>query len=143
MQARHLGVDISLDPWLSAPVKTPCGPVIARSSRYHNPTFPWRRIRQKHPKAVFVGLENEHKEFEERYGPIRHVPTPDLLVLAQMIAGTELLITNQTAAFWIGAGLGVPMIQESYIHDLNSVVERDNIRYTRSVSEVNALLESL
>lgn len=139
-QARHLGVEITLDPWLQVEAETNNQVVIARSLRYRNGLFPWRKFVERYRNKIFVGLPVEHREFENSFGQIEYVPTENLLELAKIIAGSALLITNQTAAFWIGAGLGVSIIQETYLKDQNSIIEQPNIFYSRTVSEVNSLL---
>lgn len=144
-QARHVGVKIDLgSPWLSVSSPIPHGvAVIARSPRYHNPIFPWRRILSAFPERIFVGLPMEHKAFESSFGSIPFYPTKDLLELARVLAGARQVISNQTCAFWISVGLGQATIQETMSRDMNSIVERSNCRYTRDVSEVNSLIASL
>lgn len=140
--AAHAGVSISLDPWLTIPADDSegCGPVICRTSRYHNPSFPWRRLLKNYPNAAFVGLMKEWNDFCDAFGEVRYVATPNLLDLAQVVARAYPLITNQTLAFWLGAGLGIPfLIQETHLADQNSIIERPNYFYTRDLEEINAL----
>ena len=144
-QANHIGVTIEPGcPWLSVPSPNRvAAAVIARSSRYHNPLFPWRKILSSYPDKVFVGTLAEHKEFAASYGEIAYYETKDLLELARVIAGAEQVIVNQTCAWWLSAGLGVPTIQETMQRDQNSIIERQGLRYTRDIGEVNTLLNSL
>jgi len=142
-QARHIGVEISLDPWLTIDQTISGGAIIARTSRYRNSLFPWRKILSHFPDRAFVGSPQEHKDFESLYGEIGFLPTKDLLELARVIAGAQIIVCNQSCPFWIAAGLGIPIIQETFWADMNSVIERPNCRYTRNVSELNSLLDSL
>lgn len=141
-QARFLGVQISLDPWLSVPAVEPHGKtVLARSLRYHNFFFPWGELIQKNAPVVFVGLPEEHRALQnETHWNMPYEPTANLLELAQLIAGARLTIANQSAPFWIAAGLGVPLIQESWPTDLNSIVPRDNAVYTPSDADTRTLI---
>ncbi len=130
-QAAHLGVKISEEPWLTAtPNEQYRGiTVMARSLRYHEPLFPWRKLRAEHRKSIFVGMPDEHADFERRFGTIEYVPTKDLLELAEIIAAAKLTISNQTATWWIAAGLGVAVTQETYSGSRDSVIQRPNAKY--------------
>lgn len=79
--------------------------------------------------------------FQAEYLPrkIEYVQTKTLLHLAEIIAGASLVISNQTCSWWIAAGLGVPIIQESWAHDSNSVIERPDCKYSRNEEEIRAL----
>lgn len=142
-QARHIGVGVSLNPWLQIDTEVNNHVVIARSSRYHNPLFPWRRLTEHFKEKIFVGTKNEHAEFQELFGEIEYVPTSNLLELTKLIGGSKLLICNQSCPFWIAAGLGKPIIQETFQRDMNSIIERPNCRYSRNVTEINDLLKSV
>jgi hypothetical protein len=141
-QAEAIGVQISLDPWLKIPNPTQHNrPVIARTHRYHNSLFPWRKLLSVFTSPIFVGSVLEHRLFTASYLPVEYQETKDILALAQVIAGASVLISNQTCAWWIGAGAGIPVIQESYLNDLNSVINRPNLLYSRSAREINELLD--
>lgn len=131
-QARYLGATVSDAPWLRA-VRSPVSlgrTVVARSLRYQNPGFPWHVAMSKNRNCVFVGLEDEYKAFSRTVSSaVEFVPTKDLLELAEVIGGAQLFIGNQSCPFWIAAGLGVPIIQESWPTDPNSQIKRPNARY--------------
>lgn len=144
-QARYVGVEIDLEPWLTVPDfvqhdKT----VISRSLRYHNFFFPWGELIQRNGPVVFIGLPSEHSALEkESHWSFPYQPTANLLELAQVIRGAKLVIANQSAPFWVACGLGVPLIQESFDGDLNSIVERLNCIYTPSAPETRTLIMRL
>lgn len=130
--AWHLGVAISETPWLVATpsLKTKGRTVLSRSRRYHNERFPWDKILQRHKDPLFVGLPDEYLAFQTKWGkPIEHHTASNLLELASLIAGCSLFIGNQSCPFWIACGLGVPLIQESWEIDPNSIIERANAKY--------------
>lgn len=130
-QARYVGTLISLEPWLEASASplTQGMTVVARSGRYHNPNFDWSYY-LKDRKTCFVGLSGERKAFDEYTGnTIYHMPTDDLLELAQLIKGSDLFIGNQSCPFWIAAGLGHPLIQESSPKVQDSIIQRPNASY--------------
>lgn len=57
--------------------------------------------------AVFVGLPEEHVAFIQHTGlNIPYQPTKDLLEMAEIIAGSDMFVGNQSAAFSIAVGLG-------------------------------------
>jgi FkbM family methyltransferase len=87
--------------------------VFHRSSRYHNGSFPWKRIWEKYrQQAVFVGLPEEHKAFCQGVGPVPHVPTKDYLELARIIAGCRLYVGNQSSPYAVAEGLKQTAILE-------------------------------
>ena len=143
-QGRHIGVEVSLEPWLTVPDPIQIGvAVIARSTRYRNSQFPWRKILEAYPERVFVGLKQEHQDFQNNFGEITYRETKDLLELARVIAGASIVVSNQTCCWWISAGLGIKTLQETYCLDQNSVIDRPNLFYSRTVQEINALLDNL
>lgn len=88
--------------------------VINRSPRYNNAHFPWRKIVEHYGNLLcFVGLQQEHADFEHHFGKVRYIVTNDLLEVAQAIAGSSLFIGNQSACATIAEGLKHPRIIES------------------------------
>ena len=103
-------------PWLSA-TPSPLSKgrvVINRTGRYRNPCFPWLKIvdHYKH-HLLFVGLDYEWREFCGHFGYVDFQPTDNLLQVAELIAGSELFIGNQSSAGAIAEGLKHRRIQES------------------------------
>lgn len=130
-QARYLGVEASTAPWLQCR-RSPVSlgrPVIARSLRYQNPGFPWNVVLSRHKNPIFVGLPEEHAAFEKTGNRAEFIETKNLLECAEIIAGADIFIGNQSAPFWIAAGLGVRLIQEGWPQQPNSQVRRPNARY--------------
>ena len=88
--------------------------VINRTGRYRNDCFPWAKVvdHYKH-LPLFVGLEHEWREFCGHFGYVDYLPTQNLMQVAQLIAGSELFIGNQSCANAIAEGLKHPRIQET------------------------------
>jgi len=133
-QARHLGcASLDFSPWIKvAPSSESSGRVvIARSHRYQNPNFDWKgRLGTHGKKALFVGLPSEHRDFESKFGHVEYHPTENLLKLAEIIAGSELFIGNQSSPAWIAMGLGHKLEMEVCPWVQNSIVQRDNAVFT-------------
>lgn len=128
-QARHIGVLIELDPWLTV-TPSPISKgrtVIARSNRYHNPEFNWKSMMGHN--ALFVGTMTEHLAFENEFGRVEYLGTENLLSLAEVIAGSELFIGNQSCPFWLAAAMGVNLIQETSPKVQDSIIRRPNALY--------------
>ena len=130
--ARFLQVETpNLNPWLKVkPSPDSKGRVIvARSARYHTGRFPWKDVAKKYgKKMLFIGHADEHADFEAVVGmQVELAVTPDFLRIAEIIAGSEMFIGNQSAAYWVAAGLGHPLIQEQFNAD--STIPRDNAQY--------------
>lgn len=131
-QARHVGVTISETPWLIAKAseRTNGRVIFARSRRYHNESFPWDKALSRFKDPLFVGLPDEYMAFQTKWGkPIENYKASTLLELAELIAGCSLIVCNQSCPYWIAVGLGVPLIQESWPVDSNSIIERPNAHY--------------
>jgi hypothetical protein len=105
-------------PWLTVPTPTPVAGrpwVINRSSRWI-PTTPgpqWAQWKTegREGTSVFVGLESEYVVFKQQTGwDIPWYPTKDQLDLAEIIAGAEVFIGNQSQALALAIGLGVPRV---------------------------------
>ncbi len=132
-QAKYLGMmPPNTTPWLvgvKPSYESQGRIVIARTERYHNDTMPWYRIMQKNPadRFLFVGSPREHELFCEMYGAkIEHRRTGNLLEVAQLIAGSDCFIGNQSSPCWIAMGLGHSLIQETHTTIQDSKTERDN-----------------
>ncbi len=87
--------------------------LIARSHRYRDPSFPWMELadRYRH-SAVAVGTPSELSELQHMYDFYASVYTPTLLDVAQVIAGVDLVITNQTATYALAEAMKKPCVLE-------------------------------
>lgn len=133
-QAIYFGIDkLDVSPWIqvNASLESKGLAVLHRSPRYHNSAFPWWKILKKYKnRALFVGTKEEYEEFpflQRRH--IQHRPCQNFLELAEIIKGSEIFIGNQSSPFWVAVGLGHPLIQESYLLSLDSIIERPNAQY--------------
>ena len=101
-------------PWLTVPAPTVIDGrtiVINRTQRWLPPTPSpvWAEWKAKgvEDKAIFVGLEDEYVAFKQQIGwDIPWAETRTMLELAQIIAGGEAFIGNQSQALAIAIGLG-------------------------------------
>lgn len=119
-------------PWLFAdPAEESKGRiVIAHSPRYNNDSFPWKAIvRHYGGRLLFVGHPDEHKAFVGAFGWVKHITTKTLLDVAQLIAGAELCIMNQSSPLNIAIGLGVPFIEEVCLDQPDCLYPRANAQY--------------
>jgi ADP-heptose:LPS heptosyltransferase len=111
----HLPVWPRETPWLDNVEPDPVAAVVmARSPRYRNPAFPWRRCYETYAKdAVFVGRPEEYAAFVEAHGDrVPYHPTADLYALARVIAGCKLFVGNQSSPRALAEGLKVPVVVE-------------------------------
>lgn len=103
------------NPWLTVPntIQIPNrSVVINRTARWLPKTLSpmWKQWQEQglEAESVFVGLPEEHAAFCQATGwNIPHHPTKDLLELAQVIAGAEQFVGNQSVALSLAIGLGV------------------------------------
>lgn len=87
--------------------------VVFRSGRYHNPQIDLRGLRDLAPRMMFLGLPEEHDAFCREVFPVEYMPTDSALEAAELIAGADLTIGNQTALFAVAEQLKVPRWLES------------------------------
>lgn len=103
-------------PWLTVkPSPLSKGRIIVnRTGRYRNSRFPWGKVvdHYKH-LLLFVGLHHEWREVCGHFGYMDYAPTSNMLEVAELIAGSELFIGNQSCSFAIAEGLKHPRIQET------------------------------
>lgn len=125
-------VDFS-QPWLSVePSQETKGKILVnRTARYTNRYFPWRSlVEQFHRDMMFIGLPAEWRVFCSSTG--RHIPhlrTNDLYDVATAIAGSEVLIANQSSPNAIAEGLKHPLIQEACLNVPDCIFLRDNAHH--------------
>ena len=113
-------------PWLTVSEPKPVARVVLhRTPRYRNPAFPWRRVLEKYgSEAVMVGYPAEHAVFTQEVGPIPFYQTRDHLELAQVIAGGELFVGNQSSPYAIAEGLKKRTVQETSPDYPNCIFDR-------------------
>lgn len=108
-QARWVGVKPDLiKPWLVTPERFKIASiVISRGARWHGFFFPWKEIvRAFADDLVFVGLREEHEAFcRDADYRVPWYGTKDLLEVANIIAGADLFIGNQSSPLAIAEGL--------------------------------------
>ena len=84
--------------WLDVTPDRQATIVINRSARYRNPFFPWEELVATFGKdMLFIGLPSEYWDFCLSFGEVEYLHTKNLLEAAQMIAGSELFIGNQSS----------------------------------------------
>jgi len=108
-------------PWLTVPeAKKITGRtvVINRTKRWvpTQPSLQWAQWKAEgvEQQSVFIGLPDEYDEFKRVLGwDIPYYQTPNLLGVAEIIAGCDLFIGNQSSALAIAIGLGVNVVCEA------------------------------
>jgi hypothetical protein len=122
------------EPWISVePDESTKGRVIFnRTPRYRNPEFDWAKV-YKHfgEKALFVGTDEEHEEFENLFGAIERKKAADCLEVARLIQGSDFFVGNQSSACWIAMSLFKPLLQEVDLVVKNSIIPFDGAYYPR------------
>lgn len=103
--------------------------VVNRTARYHNPSFPWKKIVEAYEgHMVFIGSQTEHAMFRSQFkSSIPRVPTNTLMDAANIIAGAPFFIGNQSACLAIAIGLGANCIVESSLEFPDCNFNRPNV----------------
>jgi hypothetical protein len=125
VQAYHMTFDLPFtsqmfdENWLEADPKKIAPIVINRTFRYRCPngTGTWQDILAQADiikNGVFVGNDDEHENFVKLTGfAVPRYVVKDLKELADVIAGADLFMGNQSVAYSIAMGLGVTSILET------------------------------
>ena len=127
------------DPWLEADPKKIAAIVINRTFRYRCPvgTGTWQNLLDQAnitQNGIFVGNEDEYVDFVKSTGfRVDRYPVKDFKELADVIAGADLFMGNQSAAYSIAMGLGKSSILETIkikpLANNECYFPRDNCQY--------------
>lgn len=120
------------EPWITAkPSKESKGRVVInRTGRYRNQFFRWNEVVKKYRhQLLFIGLPHEWQEFIGHHGYVEFRPTSNMLEVAQLIAGAEMFIGNQSCCNAVAEGLKQRMIQETSTIFPDCVWSRDNAQH--------------
>ena len=109
------------NPWLSVPnpkVLDGIEFIVNRTERWVNPNPHYAYAQWKGEgvdlKSVFVGLKSEYDRFISQTGwRCEFYPTTNMLELAEVIAGAEHFVGNQSQCLAMAIGLGTPWICEA------------------------------
>lgn len=115
--------------WLDVPPVAKERVIINRSERYRDPNFRWDLILNKYRSSIaFIGLKHEHADFVKRWGPVSRIETKNLLEAAQVIAGAELFVGNQSCCYSIAEGLKQQAILEKCPEASNTLFGREMVK---------------
>lgn len=104
--------------------------IIHRSPRYHGHCFPWGKIVEKYGGDIgMVGGHDEHGAFTATFGHVEYVPTTDFAELAEVIAGCDLFIGNQSAPYAVAEGMKHNTIQETRFDYPDCIFPRENAQF--------------
>lgn len=133
------GPDIYNETWLEADAKTIAPVVINRTSRYRCPqgTGTWQGLLEQAnitQNGIFVGTREEHEDFVQGTGfRVNYYPVQDFKELADVIAGADLFMGNQSVAYSIAMGLGKSSVLETIkikpLANNECYFPRDNCQY--------------
>jgi glycosyltransferase involved in cell wall biosynthesis len=116
-------------PWITGIKKHPRSKgriVINRTDRYPNRHFPWKAITAHYGTALmFIGSQQEHQAFCSQFGNVPYEPTENLLQAAELIAGSDLFIGNQSACLAIAEAMKHPRVAEICLHQPDVLVAHD------------------
>ncbi|CAB4133217.1 hypothetical protein UFOVP257_81 [uncultured Caudovirales phage] len=113
------------DVWLEADPIKEASIVVNRTNRYLDTSSiaTWQTMADDaklEQNGIFVGLPSEHEEFVRITGcNIKYRPVKDFKELADVIAGADLFLGNQSMAYSIATGLGKDTMLE--IHKIKSL----------------------
>jgi len=145
VQAYHMTFDLPVteqifnETWLEADAKQIAPVVINRTFRYRCPngTGTWQNLLEQANithNGVFVGTKDEHEDFEKSTGfSVQYYAVQDFKELADVIAGADLFMGNQSAAYSIAMGLGKASVLETIkikpLANNECYFPRDNCQY--------------
>jgi len=125
VQAYHMTFDLPFTPevlnetWLEADPVTVAPIVINRTARYRCPngTSTWQTMLAESDivkNGVFVGNTDEHEDFVSSTGfAVPYYAVRDLKEMADIIAGADLFMGNQSVPYSLAMGLGKSTVLET------------------------------
>lgn len=134
VKTHKIGQDFTAsEPWIygvEPSAKSKGRIVINRTARYRNDLFPWTEIVAHYRnRLMFVGLHSEWRDFIGNHGYVEYVKTGNLLEVAQLIAGSDLFIGNQSCAYAMAEGMKHNSIQETHLEYPDCVYVRPNAAF--------------
>ena len=131
--------DVYDETWLEADPLQMASVVINRTFRYRCPsgTASWQNLLEQAnitQNGIFVGSDEEHEDFEKSTGfRVQYYPVKDFKELADIIAGADLFMGNQSAAYSIAMALGKCSVLETIkikpLANNECYFPRDNCQY--------------
>ena len=131
--------DVYNETWLEADPLQMASVVINRTFRYRCPngTASWQNLLEQAnitQNGIFVGSDEEHEDFEKSTGfRVHYYPVKDFKELADIIAGADLFMGNQSAAYSIAMALGKSSVLETIkikpLANNECYFPRDNCQY--------------
>ena len=125
--------------WLEADANKVAPVVINRTFRYRCPdgTGAWQNLLEQAQivnNGIFVGTLDEHEDFVKSTGfRVQYYPVKDFKELADVIAGADLFMGNQSAAYSVAMGLGKASVLETIkikpLVNNECYFPRDNCQY--------------
>lgn len=116
-------------PWISCDRKQVAPIVVSRSMRFRNENLNYNHVLQNLDECVFVGLSDEHADFEKLFGKIAYHPVNHALEFAEIINGCELFVGNQSFGMSLAVAMCKTLLQEysPVCHDC--IFDRKNTHY--------------
>jgi hypothetical protein len=103
-------------PWLTGITADPRAKgrvLVHRTDRYNNDDFKWGEVVKHYGhRLMLVGTAEERDRFCGAFGHVEYVPTADLLEVAQLVAGADLVIAGQSCVLAIAEAMKRPRIAE-------------------------------
>jgi len=119
-------------PWIICQPKKIAKHVFARSFRYRNDLINYEPLLSKcGSDCIFLGLPEEHEDFEKRFGKIKFYKVRDFLEMAEIINGSECFYGNQSSPMALAIAMNKSFVQECFAPHADCVFNRNNARYYR------------
>jgi hypothetical protein len=104
-------VDLST-PWITGiPGKAVAEIVVSKTSRYPG-ALDWSALQEYAGRSVFVGLEEEWRQFRQSHFDFPFYKAENLLDLARVIAAAKLFIGNQSLPLALADAMHIPRVCE-------------------------------
>jgi hypothetical protein len=108
-------------PWIEVEPLKEAEIVVSRSTRFHDVPFDWTPLEPYQDRAVFIGFQEEHEEFEKLTGmKVRYLSElqgerEDLfLMFARVIRGSKLFVGNSSFLWTLAEAMKVNRVMDVY-----------------------------
>jgi hypothetical protein len=133
------------EPWINIPQEEKEDIIIInRTSRYHNQWIDYFFLKEYQDKILFIGLEEEFKQFQMDWGlDVKWYTPGNAYQIAVLLQSCKLFIGNQSMCFAIAEAMKVPRILEVCDMAPNVIPAGEGGYYARNPDTFKFIVEKL
>lgn len=84
--------------------------ILMKTTRYENEFLDYKVLKKYDKNLIFIGMKNEHEEFNQRFFKVEYFKVDDALHFAKLLQGAKGIISNANGFYAIAELMKVPRI---------------------------------